>query len=72
MKGKVLIILIIWSLISQAQISLKQYPNDKVGLKETTLSNGMKVFLIENHNKPEIFGSFVINVGSKNDPEDNS
>ena len=58
--------------ISFSQIKLKEYANDKLGLKEATLSNGMKVFLIENHNKPEIFGSFVVNVGSKNDPQDNT
>lgn len=57
---------------SYSQVKLKEYPNDKLGLKEATLDNGMKVFLIENHNKPEIFGSFVINVGSKNDPKDNT
>ncbi len=67
-----ILILVLICGVSFSQIELKEYPKDKLGLKEATLSNGMKVFLIENHNKPEIFGSFVINVGSKNDPKDNT
>ena len=67
-----LLILLSITGISFSQIKLKEYANDKLGLKEATLANGMKVFLIENHNKPEVFGSFVVNVGSKNDPQDNT
>ena len=55
-----------------AQTEFKTYPNDLLKMKEVVLDNGMKVYLIENHNKPEIYGAFVINVGSKNDPKDNT
>ncbi len=54
------------------QSVLKEYENDKIGLKEAILSNGMRVLLVENHDKPEIYGSIVVNVGSKNDPQDNT
>ena len=72
MKINVVLISLFLSGSVFSQIKLKEYPNDKLGLKEATLANGMRVFLIENHNKPEIVGSFVVNVGSKNDPEDNT
>ena len=55
-----------------AQNPFKTYENDPFNLKETELENGMKVFLVENHDVPEISGAIVVNVGSKNDPADNT
>ncbi len=55
-----------------AQQEVKTYPNDSFGMKELTLDNGMKVYLLENHNKPEVYGGIIVNVGSKNDPADNT
>ena len=60
------------SFTSIGQTPFKTYENDPLNLKETTLENGMKVYLVENHDKPEISGAVVVNVGSKNDPADNT
>ena len=67
-----LIILLLSNSLVFGQSAFKTYEGDPLNLKETTLSNGMKVFLVENHDKPEISGSIVVNVGSKNDPADNT
>ena len=67
-----LIILLLSNSLVFGQSAFKTYEGDPLNLKETSLSNGMKVFLVENHDKPEISGSFVVNVGSKNDPADNT
>ncbi|MCR9164230.1 MAG: M16 family metallopeptidase [Nannocystaceae bacterium] len=39
---------------------------------EVTLDNGFRVFLTENHERPEVFGAVVVNTGAKNDPADNT
>ncbi len=54
------------------QSDFKTYENDPLNLKEAVMENGMKVYLVENHDKPEISGAIVVNVGSKNDPADNT
>lgn len=40
------------------------------GIKQFTLSNGLKVILDENHSQPEIFGLVIVKAGGKNDPSD--
>ncbi|MCT4580405.1 MAG: insulinase family protein [Flavobacteriales bacterium] len=71
---KVISVIVFVSIVfnSYGQTILKDYKNDPIGLKETVLSNGMRVLLVENHDKPEIYGSIVVNVGSKDDPQDNT
>lgn len=54
----------------QAQTKFTTFPNDPLKLKKTTLANGLTVFLIEDHNKPEIFGGVAVRAGGKTDPED--
>lgn len=39
-------------------------------IKKLTLENGLKVYLHEDHKKPEVFGVVVTNAGGKNDPAD--
>ena len=67
-----LLILSLFTQLAFGQNQFTTYPNDPLNLKEITLDNGMTVFLVENHDKPEIVGSIVVNVGSKNDPADNT
>lgn len=38
--------------------------------KNYTLSNGLTVFLLEDHNKPQVFGAVMVKAGSKDDPDD--
>ncbi|HPV57106.1 MAG TPA: insulinase family protein, partial [Tenuifilaceae bacterium] len=40
------------------------------GIKQFTLSNGLKVILDENHSQPEVFGLVIVKAGAKNDPSD--
>ncbi len=45
--------------------------NDKAkGITEHTLENGLKVILIEDHSKAEVFGYIVTKAGAKEDPKD--
>jgi predicted Zn-dependent peptidase len=41
-------------------------------VKTYTLSNGLTVYLNEDHSKPEIYGAVVVRAGSRNDPETNT
>jgi zinc protease len=43
---------------------------DPLNLKEFTLNNGLKVYLSENHDVPQVFGLVVVKAGGKNDPAD--
>ncbi|MFZ5553012.1 MAG: M16 family metallopeptidase [Bacteroidota bacterium] len=43
---------------------------DPIDVKEYTLKNGFKVFLSENHDKPQVFGAVIVKAGGKNDPAD--
>ena len=46
--------------------------DDPLRVTEVTLDNGLRVFLTENHERPEVFGAVVVNTGAKNDPADNT
>ncbi len=37
-----------------------------------TLGNGFRVFIAENHERPEVFGAVVVKTGAKNDPADDT
>ena len=43
-------------------------PGDPMGTKCYTLSNGLKVFLSENHQSPRISAHIAVRTGSRNDP----
>ncbi|MBV1861084.1 MAG: insulinase family protein [Nannocystaceae bacterium] len=45
---------------------------DPLAVTSVTLDNGFRVFLTENHERPEVFGAVVVNTGAKNDPSDNT
>lgn len=45
-------------------------PNDALGVRAYTLSNGLRVFLSVNKNEPRIFTNICFRVGSKYDPAD--
>ncbi len=44
--------------------------NGPLEVKTYRLSNGLTVYLNEDHSKPEIFGAVIVKAGSRNDPED--
>ena len=44
------------------------YPGDPTATKCYTLSNGLKVFLSENHQSPRIAAHIAVRTGSRNDP----
>jgi len=39
-------------------------------VKHFTLSNGLQVFINEDHTTPKVFGAVIVNAGGKNDPKD--
>ncbi len=47
-----------------------QHSYSQIKVEEYTLSNGMKVILNENHEKPEVYGAVVVKAGGKDDPSD--
>ena len=47
---------------------LKTYENDPLNVKEYTLGNGLKVYLSENHDQPQVYGMVTVKAGGKNDP----
>ena len=44
--------------------------NAQVKVKTTTLDNGLKVVMCEEHSAPKVFGAVYVHAGSKNDPLD--
>lgn len=44
----------------------------KIGMEllEFELDNGLKVYLVEDHNRPTVYGSVVVKAGGKYDPKD--
>lgn len=45
-------------------------PNDPMGVRTYTLSNGLKVFMSVNTEKPRVTAHIAVNTGSRNDPSD--
>ena len=41
------------------------YANAQLEVKEFKLSNGMTVWLNEDHSQPKVFGAVVVNAGAK-------
>ena len=56
-----------WSATAQ-KYSYESVPNDPLKARIYTLSNGMKVYLSVNRDRPRIQTYIVVRVGSKNDP----
>ena len=46
----------------------RTFTGDPIGVVEVRLDNGLTVLLSENHERAEVFGAVVVDVGSKNDP----
>lgn len=69
---KLLSLLFCWAFcgLLSAQHSFTTYPNDPLGVKTTELANGLKVYLVEDHNRPLIYGGVVVKAGGKYDPKD--
>lgn len=44
--------------------------NAQINVKTTTLDNGLKVVMCEEHSAPKVFGAVYVHAGSKNDPLD--
>jgi len=63
---KTLLILLIYSLIV-IDMTKAQFP---IPIKQITLSNGLTVYLNEDHSRPKIFGYVVVKAGGKDDPAD--
>lgn len=60
MKRTIVFLAILWAALSaQAQQPLQ--------VETFRLSNGMKVILVEEHSKPEIYGSVLVHAGSKDE-----
>lgn len=70
MKHAILIFLSMISLGSfgQSNFTPKTYENDPLDIKEYTLTNGLKVYLSENHDQPQVYGMVTVRAGGKNDP----
>jgi len=64
------LVLFLLPTLGMSQTQFTTFQNDPINLKETTLSNGLTVYLIEDHNKPEIFGGVAVKAGGKYDPAD--
>lgn len=45
-------------------------PNDPFGLRIYTLSNGLKIYISENHAEPRVQTNIAVRTGSKQDPSD--
>ncbi len=52
------------------QYDFTTVPNDPMGVKIYTLSNGLRLFLSVNKDEPRIFTNVVVRAGSKFDPAD--
>ncbi len=55
-------------LLLPASLSLSAQDSKALEVKEIVLSNGMKVWLNEDHSQPKVFGSVVVNAGAKDCP----
>ena len=51
---------------------LTKYKNDPLNTYHYTLSNGLQVYLTENHEKPVIYTEIVIRAGSSSDPKEST
>lgn len=50
--------------------TLSIFSGNPLEVKTFTLANGLRVYLNEDHSKPETFGAVVVKAGSRHDPED--
>lgn len=67
MKTRFFSILALLFAVSMVATAQKNTP---AGYEEYTLSNGLKVFLWEDHNKPDVHGRVVCRAGSVDEPSD--
>ena len=60
-------ILLFMSALLYSELLYSQTP-DLLQVKELKLSNGMTVWLNEDHSQPKVFGAVVVKAGSKDSP----
>ena len=60
--------LLLLSLCLTVTIGSRAQQSDLLNVKETTLSNGMTVWLNEDHTQPKIYGAVVVKAGAKDCP----
>lgn len=66
MKSKVHLLVLVMSFVTC--VSSAQLPQSLI-VHEATLSNGLKVWLNEDHSQPVVFGAVVVNAGAKDCPD---
>lgn len=59
-------------LAAQAKHPYESVPNDPIGAKIYTLTNGLKIYISVNKDEPRIQTTIAVRAGSKNDPSDNT
>ena len=57
------------TLLTMLAVSAGAQTPKALEVKETSLSNGMKVWLNEDHSQPKVFGAVVVNAGGKDCPD---
>lgn len=62
-------LLIIVALFSFSTNILSEQLSESLQVKEYTLSNGMTVWLNEDHSQPKVFGAVVVKAGAKDTPD---
>ncbi|MEZ4827482.1 MAG: insulinase family protein [Bacteroidia bacterium] len=70
MKPKQLLLLIPALLLIRPEVYSQKSLSDPLKVETYTLSNGLTVYLNEDHTKPTVFGAVAVNAGSKQDPND--
>ena len=55
---------------NNAPYKFETVPNDPLGVKMYTLSNGLKIYLSVKKDEPRIFTNVAVHTGSRNDPSD--
>ncbi len=57
------------TLLTMLAVSVGAQTPNVLEVKELTLSNGMKVWLNEDHSQPKVYGAVVVNAGAKDCPD---
>ncbi len=62
--------LILVSAVSCVRYRYESFKDDPTGARIYTLDNGLKVYMIVNHDEPRVYAWTPVRVGSKNDPQE--
>ncbi len=69
-KKLALTLCFVTTMLLNAQVTFKTYPNDPYKLKEYKLKNGLTVFMSVYKDSPRFYSMIATKAGSKNDPKD--